>query len=341
MIKKILTIGGIGFALVACNENKKIKKKVNPETGKTEIVEVKNLAPVKKAISDSAGVYTQKFILEKGKTYSFSSTQKVVQEIKISTGQSDKRTEEVFDDRNIVVENFENGVYDLTLNFLSKKMTSFFNGETITVDTKKPAPKDEGLKNTWTINSVLAGSKFSVKMKENGEVLSISGFDEVYKKMEKTMTPIIKDKKHRADFMQNFKIGFNENLLKGEFAKSINILPKKGVKIGESWTITENLDPSGKIKSTLTYTLDKVENGVAEISVKGSVPKKSDKNTQEGLTRTVSIEATQNGILRVDESTGWISNSKINIKTTNKESVTDGKVTQSATSTSDNTVTIN
>lgn len=334
MIKKILTLGVI-LNLVACNNDKKTEKKVNPDTGKVEEV------VIPKAISDSAGVYTQKFILEKGQTYPFSSTQQEKQSLKIHTGETMSGTQEIVDERNIVVENFENGVYELTLNILSKKMTSTSNGKTIIIDTKNPAPKEEELKQIWTINNTLAGSKFSVKMKENGEVISISGIDEVYKKVEKAVTPLIKDANHRKQFMEYFKTGFNENMIKGEFEKGINILPKKGVKIGESWTETENIDEAGKIKSTITYTLEKVENGVAEVSIKGGIPKKSDKQTQNGITGTISVEGTQSGKMQIDEKTGWILSSKMNIKTTNKQTMTDGKRTESATNTSENTITIN
>lgn len=340
MIKKILAIGIIGLGIVSCNKDKKTTTKVNPETGKTEVVEVEE-KPAPKAVADSAGVYTQRFILEVGKTYPFSSTQKQVINIKSHTGESMTGSQEMTDERNLVVNKIENGVYDLTLNVISKKMTSTEGGKTVVVDTKQAAPKEEQLKNIWTINKTLAGSKFNVKMKENGEVVSISGIEEVYQKMEKAVTPFIKDAKQRKQFVEQFKQGFNEKLIKEEFEKGINVLPKKGVKIGESWSETENITPDGKIKSTTTYTLTKVENGIAEISVKGGIPLKSEKQTQEGVTATMSMEANQQGKLQIDENTGWVLNSKLNIKTTNKQSMTDGKRTESVTQVSDNTITIN
>ena len=129
--------------------------------------------------------------------------------------------------------------------------------------------------------------------------------------------------------------------IKEEFSKGINILPKKGVKIGESWTETDNITPDGKVKSSVTYTLVKVENGIAEISIKGGIPLKSEKQTQQGVTATISIQGTQQGNITVDQNTGWIKKSTLNIKTTNKQSMTDGKQTESITQTSDSTITIN
>ena len=342
MIKRIFALGVIGLALVACNNDKKTEQKTNSDSGKVENVEKKEEENIiQKAISDSAGVYTQKFILEKGKTYPFSSVQKEVQTIKDPSGKSMKGTQEIVDERNIVVNDFQNGVYDLTINILGKKMTSIADGKTVVIDTKQPAPKDEQLKNIWTINNTLVGSKFSVKMKENGEVISVKGIDELYKKVEKAITPFVKEAEQRKQFVEFFKQGFNEKMLKEEFSAGINILPKKGVKLGESWTISENIDPEGKVKSNITYTLNKIENGVAEVSVTGNIPAKSNKQTQNGITMTMSVEGSQNGTLKIDENSGWVLSSKMNIKTTNKQTMTDGKRTETMTAVSESTVSVN
>ena len=323
MIKRILAIGIIGMTLAACSQDKKStentdKKQATTTTENTAnaTTEEEKAAPVVMAISDSAGVYKQKFVLEKGKTYPFSSTQKEIQTIKDHTGKSMSGTQEVVDERNIVVENFENGVYELTLNIVGKKMSSTAEGKTVVVDTKAAAPKEE-------------------------EVISISGINDLYAKIEKAVSPLIKDAKAKKAFVEQFKQGFNEKLIKEEFSKGINILPKKGVKIGESWTETDNITPDGKVKSSVTYTLAKVENGIAEISIKGGIPLKSEKQTQQGVTANISIEGTQQGNITIDQNTGWIKKSTLNIKTTNKQSMTDGKQTESVTQTSDSTITIN
>ena len=234
MIKRILAIGIIGMTLAACSQDKKTtentdkKQATTTENAGTTTTEEEKAAPVVMAISDSAGVYKQKFILEKGKTYPFSSTQKEIQTIKDHTGKSMSGTQEVVDERNIVVENFENGVYELTLNIVGKKMSSTADGKTVVIDTKAAAPKEEQLKNIWNINKVLAGSKFTVKMKENGEVISISGINDLYTKIEKAVSPLIKDANAKKAFVEQFKQGFNEKMIKEEFSKGINIYLKKG-----------------------------------------------------------------------------------------------------------------
>ena len=111
MIKRILAIGIIGMTLVACSQDKKSTENTDKKTTATTenaektTTEEEKAAPVVMAISDSVGVYTQKFVLEKGKTYPFSSTQKEIQTIKDHTGKSMSGTQEVVDERNVVVEN--------------------------------------------------------------------------------------------------------------------------------------------------------------------------------------------------------------------------------------------
>ena len=58
--------------------------------------------------------------------------------------------------------------------------------------------------------------------------------------------------------------------MKEQLSKNLKLFPAKGAKIGEKWTTSEDIDPSGKLKQTLTFTLLKVEDGKAEIDVKGT-----------------------------------------------------------------------
>ena len=84
-----------------------------------------------------------------------------------------------------------------------------------------------------------------------------------------------------------------------------------------------------------------MDNGVATIAVNGGIPKKSDKKTQEGITRSMSSELSQNGIITLDQNTGWIKNQTISVKTTQTETLSDGKQSQSMKSVSNSTVVVN
>lgn len=349
MIKKISSIGLFALALTACNKDKKQTKVViNEATGKAETIavdtpqeEAAKIEEVKPAISDSAGIYTLKFHLEKGKTYPLTSFQKDVTTVKDPSGKSMSGTQEMTDEISFTINDFKDGIYDVTVNLVGKVNKSSAQGKTVVVDTKKTAPKEDQLKAMWTVNKAMSGNTLAMKMNEDGKVLSISGFDAIYKKIEKEMGSIIKDAKQKKQFIDGFKQGFNEKVFKEQFSKSLNVLPQKGVKIGQTWVESENLTPDGKLKITTTYKLDKVENGIAEVSITGGIPKKSESKKQEGYTHSISVEGNQSGKITLDANSGWVKNANQKMTTIQKETLSDGKQSQTMTQTTNSSIVLN
>lgn len=352
-MKKFTAIALLSITLVACKKETKTITKVDPETGKTITVEV----PVENAVADSIkaesqqaavpainatdGVYKQSFKLEKGQTYPLITNQKDVQTMTAPDGKSQSGTSETTDEMTFTVNDFKDGVYDITINLSGKRNSQTANGKTVAVDTKQAEPKDEQLKMMWKVNKALVGNKLNLKMSEAGKVISITGFDPIYTKVSSSVAGAIKEAKDRTAFVNSFKESFNEKMLKSQFDKNLVLIPAKGVKIGESWSQSENASPDGKIKLTTTYTLKSVDNGVAKIAVSGGIPKKSDKKSQEGITRSMTSELYQNGMITLDANTGWVKNQNIVVKTTQTETLSDGKETQSMKSTSNSTVQVN
>ncbi len=82
-------------------------------------------------------------------------------------------------------------------------------------------------------------------------------------------------------------------------------------------------------------------NGIAEIAVTGGIPKKTEKKSQGPITHSMSSELAQNGTIKFDENTGWIINQNINVKTTQVETISDGKQSQSMKSVSNSSVMVN
>ena len=348
-MKNFTAIALIAIALVSCKKETKTITKVDPETGKTITVEVPvedsaqaaTAVMQEAAIKDSLGVYRQSFKLKVGSTYPLTTYQKDVQTMTAPDGKTQSGTSESTDEMTFTVNKFENGVYDITINLLAKKNSQAANGKTISVDTKQAEPKEDQLKMMYKVNKALVGNKLSLKMKENGEVVSITGFDPIYTKVTAAAGSLIKDAKQKTAFTQSFKESFNERILKDQFTKNLLLIPAKGVKLGEKWTQSENATPDGKVKLSTTYTLKSVDNGVAVITVAGGIPKKSDKKTQEGITRSMSSELTQNGTVTLDQMSGWIKNQTIAVKTSQSETLSDGKQSQTMKSVSNSTVVVN
>lgn len=348
-MKKYTAIALLSIALVSCKKETQTITKVDPETGKTITVEVPVTDSLKAATEVSAspaiieknGVYTQNFKLETGKTYPLTTVQKDVQTMTAPDGKSQSGTSESTDEMTFTVNKFESGVYDITINLLAKKNSQSANGKNISVDTRTAEPKDEQLKMMYKVNKALVGNKLSMKMKETGEVISITGFEPIYQKVTASVGSAMKDANQKAQFTKGFKESFNEKMLKEQFTKNLLVLPAKGAKLGEKWVESENASADGKIKLSTTYALMSVGNGEAIVSVVGGIPKKNDKQTQQGITRSISSELSQNGTITLDQNTGWIKNQNINVKTSQSETLSDGKQSQTMKSVSNSTVVVN
>src|SRR5690606_4833563 len=210
------------------------------------------------------------FKLEKGKTYPLTTYQRDVRTMTDPDGKSMTGTSESTDEMTFTVNDIKGNVYDLTLNLVGKRNSQSSQGKTIIVDTKQPVPKEDNLKMIWNINKALtSGNKLNMKMDTKGNVISITGFEAIYTKVSNALSSIIKDAKERESVVASLKETFNEKVLKDQFNKNLTILPKKGAKVGEKWTHTENADESGQVKVNSNYVLKSVRNGIAEISVTG------------------------------------------------------------------------
>jgi len=345
-MKNIAAIALISsIALVSCKKETAKITKVDPKTGKTVTVEVPadSVAKVAEnpAIRDSAGIVKQTFKLEKGKTYPLTTYQRDVKTMTDPQGKSITATSESTDEMNFTVNEIKGNVYEMTLNLVAKRSSQSAQGKTIVVDTKQPLPKEDDLKMIWNINRALTGNKLDMKMDTNGNVISITGFDAVYTKVSAAVGTLVKDANEKASVVSSLKESFNEKVLKDQFNKNLTIIPRKGVKVGEKWTTSEKADPSGSVKVTSNYVLKSLGNGVAEIAVTGGIPKKTEKKNQGPITHSLSSELTQNGSIKFDENTGWITNQNINVITTQIETISDGKQSQSMKSVSKSSVMVN
>ncbi|WP_312768066.1 DUF6263 family protein [Epilithonimonas sp.] len=343
-MKKITALALIAITLTACKKETKTVTRVDPKTGKTETVTIEvspEEAAKPKAIADSSGIYKQKFILEKGITYPLVSYQREIQQLTSPDGKTVSGTSETTDEMSITVNDFKDNIYDLTLNMVGKRMSTTANGKTVAIDTKKEAPKEENLRMDYIVSKGLAGNKLNVKMDVYGNIKSITGFEAVQNNLRKSIAGTVKDTKQQDAFVESFKAGFNEEMMKEQLSKNLKLIPSKGAKIGEKWTTSEDIDPSGKLKQTLTFTLVKVEDGKAEISVTGVIPTKSDKQSQNGMTHSMTMGGSESGKIIIDENTGWLLNQNLSVKTNQKETLSDGKQTQSMTKNSTTSIIIN
>lgn len=331
-MKNIAAIAILILTLVSCKKESATITKVDPKTGKTITVEVpadsvKQVAE-NPAIVDSAGVYKQTFRLEKGKSYPLTIYQRDISTMTDPTGKTANGTKESTDEMTFTVNDIKDKVYDISVNLIGKRVSQNAEGKTVVVDTKQAMPKEDQLKMIWSVNKAMTGNKLSLTMNSDGKIISIKGFEPIYAKISTAIGSMVKDPAQKEAIVNNFKTTFSEEILKEQLESSLLVLPAKGVKVGEKWTKTDNVSPDGSVKVSSNYTLSSVGNGIAEISVTGGIPKKSDKRSKDGITHSMTSELSQNGTIKFDQNTGWIYNQNVSVKTTESETYSDGKESQ-------------
>ena len=264
--------------------------------------------------------YTLRYNLKKGETYPFEL--KINQEQKVSAmGQSasikTSRTV-VFD---YFVEDISNGQFILRADF--KKFSESFSSPegTISYDTSGAKPSDKDAAENWLIYKAISGQSFQLTMNNKGKVISVKGLDKVISNsMAKLKNDF--DEETRNGIKQMLEFSLSNEAIISQFEESLNIFPDKGLKIGEKWEDSQNIN-EGPIKgqSKVSRTFESIKDGKATISVSGTQNVSgSDTDSQSGITAKMKNNATLTGSVDLDLETGWIKKAKItqteNITTT-------------------------
>lgn len=164
------------------------------------------------------------------------------------------------------------------------------------IDSNKPVDsagigEDNAMKNAFI---KIVGKSFSIKVDEEGNVLSVNGFEEIIKDI---IDAAGVNEDMKLQMRMSLQDQFNEQELKDQFAPIFMIFPNKAVKPGDSWQ--KNYRKSGKIPAdfSTTYTVSKIENGQVTLGAKAIITSAGDE---------MEIKGEQTGTLLVDSKTGMV-----------------------------------
>ena len=166
-------------------------------------------------------------------------------------------------------------------------------------------PFDLGLKKMLNI-------PFFVQISKSGKIINIREY-------EKVTDAILSEfpEENREALKQELDEKISENSLKNLLNSTMVFLPKKKVKIGESWII-EDLQPSGLDDVfEKKYTLDKVDENFYYISASGTANSTPEKTVVlNGITFSPHLKFIENSTFKIHKKTGWINIAQINTKYT-------------------------
>ena len=234
-----------------------------------------------------------KFNLEKGKRYSYDITwdtdQKIMDRNDRFSFLNSFSFEVISDDGNVK-----------TLKGLYRKFRLYMKimDLEMDIDTDKPLSAttgNESMEETMhRVFSKIKGSTFTLKVDENGNVLSVSGFDDI-------VNGIIEsaglNDEMKLQMRASLKDQFSDERLKSQLAIVFLIFPDKPVNQGDSWQRSYELTGNIPAQFSTTYTIKQIEDEQVTLEAKSLIGP-----TREGA----DITGTQSGTLIVNSITGLV-----------------------------------
>lgn len=169
----------------------------------------------------------------------------------------------------------------------------------------KTEPTDMGSAMMANIFGSMIGQSFSMTVDKAGNVTEVTGMEAIFTNMIKSMG--LDTIPGGEQSIAGFKEQFSDEQFKKNFGESFNILPKKEVKIGDTWDITTSSDMMGiEMNSKNTYTLKEVKDNIAVVDLVSDF-NADKKEGEEGM----KMDGTQTGTLKIDITTGMTIESNV------------------------------
>ncbi len=145
---------------------------------------------------------------------------------------------------------------------------------------------------------------FTMKVKSNGDVLEVVGYEKVLEAMKNALPD--------SPSTKEFEKSYSKEQISQNFKSTFFAIPPKPVKIGETWNaifISKNNDID--ISNNMTCKLEAVEGDVYKISYVGDlIAKEGTSMEREGMKMKVKkMDGKMSGTLQLDKKSSWVKNS--------------------------------
>jgi len=160
------------------------------------------------------------------------------------------------------------------------------------------------------IVGAVKGSEFDMVINSKGEVKSVKGMDLLMDKMIKSAGENL-PQEVKAQMGEGIKAMMNDEILKGLAEQSFKIFPDKKVKVGDSWNAKMGTKSFLDMIIETTYTLKKLENGIATMDIKSKILPDGKEKIIQGTKVETSVTGTQTGTMELDVTSGMTLSSKI------------------------------
>jgi predicted secreted protein len=238
-----------------------------------------------------------------GYRYDFSITSDQIINQKIG-GQDVHLTQNIGTDYTFDITEGHSGEKDVKVTYNKIFMKSVGMGNTMIFNSDD---QDSTKKNPF---SGLKGASFYMIVTPNGAIKSVAGIDIMLNKMAAKMTTDTSQVKQIKDALSK---QFSAEVVKQTMESSFKIYPDRAVKIGDSWTVDTKMQMSMPIETITQYTLKEVKDGIAVLSVKGTLVSKGNFEAM-GNKMETDLKGTNSGETSLDIKTGIVLNSHLRVE---------------------------
>jgi hypothetical protein len=238
-----------------------------------------------------------------GYRYDFSITSDQIINQKIG-GQHVHLTQNIGTDYTFDITEGHSGEKDVKVTYNKIFMKSVGMGNTMIFNSDD---QDSTKKNPF---SGLKGASFYMIVTPNGAIKSVAGIDIMLDKMAAKMTTDTSQVKQIKDALSK---QFSAEVVKQTMESSFKIYPDRAVKIGDSWTVDTKMQMSMPIETITQYTLKEVQDGIAILSVKGTLVSKGNFEAM-GNKMETDLKGTNSGEASLDIKTGIVLNSHLRVE---------------------------
>ena len=115
----------------------------------------------------------------------------------------------------------------------------------------------------------------------------------------------------KGQMQEGLKSVMNDEMLKGLIEQSFKIFPDKKVSVGDSWNAKMEMKSIMDMNVESTYTLKKVENGIATLDIKSKITSSGSEKMIQGTKVEMSVNGMQTGTMDVEVASGMTMKSSI------------------------------
>jgi len=148
------------------------------------------------------------------------------------------------------------------------------------------------------------GSTVTMRVTPDGTVRSVDGLEELTQRMLDSID--MPNEQMNEQMRAQMEMTMGEDPLLENYKQVFRWYPDEPVMIGDSWTRSEKTYAGFPMESTMTLTLDRVEDGIAFISFTGEVGAEDSVMDMGPVSMNMSLSGSQEGSLQMDVRSGMV-----------------------------------